>query len=128
MPVRYGHDAPGDLAHRDIKKLGKVSAGGRHRKQARARHRQPQEQETGAAVTRCGTVPATTTAGMRIQGSDEKRNFFRVLDPRQRPQASTKLSSNDSSLQRDLLPLNTIRSGTRRHEVQTYPAVPDADQ
>jgi transposase InsO family protein len=34
-PVRYEHDAPGDLVHVDIKKLGKIPDGGGHRKLGR---------------------------------------------------------------------------------------------
>src|SRR4051794_24092359 len=35
-PVRYEHDAPGELVHMDIKKLGRIPDGGGHRVHGRA--------------------------------------------------------------------------------------------
>lgn len=36
-PPRYGHEAPGDLVHMDVKKLGRLPDGGGHRVHGRAK-------------------------------------------------------------------------------------------
>lgn len=44
-PVRYEHARPGDLAHVDVKKLGRIPNGGGHR--TGSYRREPEQQKAG---------------------------------------------------------------------------------
>ncbi len=65
---RYEHDAPGDLVHVDVKKLGRIPDGGGHRVHGRAKGQPDQEGHQGRA-RRSFTTPLMTTPDWRTARS-----------------------------------------------------------
>lgn len=130
-PVRYEHDAPGDLVHVDIKKLGRIRRR-RRPPQTRTPRRQAQQQtpRSGLCVhssRRRRPLPA------RVFGDPRRRkegNRLSVLDPRQcLLQLPRYRRQTRAHRQRILLPLRTISRNARRgHQAQTDSAVPAANQ
>jgi transposase len=57
IPIRYERDHPGELVHIDVKKLGRVPAGGGHKMRA---GRRPDPTTEGTATTT--SMPPSTTA------------------------------------------------------------------
>lgn len=72
-PVRYEHDAPGDLIHVDIKKLGKIPNGGGHRKLGRQEgKRNNKRQGLGYAFIHHAVDDHSRLAYSEILGDEKK--------------------------------------------------------
>ena len=72
-PKRYEHDAPGDLVHVDIKKLGRIPDGGGHRKMGRTiGNRHNKKQGRGYAFVHHAVDDHSRLAYSEILGDERK--------------------------------------------------------
>jgi transposase len=120
---RYEHEHPGDLVHVDIKKQGRIPDGGGHRilgKAAGNRNR------TGTEANRRPGYMFLHNASMTTPGWPTPRSC--PMRKRKPPRASGN-GQTSPDRQRGLLPLPRLqRRARRRHQAQTHPPLPSADQ
>jgi hypothetical protein len=101
-PRRYEHDAPGDLLHVDIKKLGRIPDGGGHRKLGRTtgnRNNKTQSRKRpgrGYASIHHAVDDHSPVAYSEILGDERKGDRRSVLGAPERPSWSTESSSSGS--------------------------------
>jgi transposase InsO family protein len=72
-PQRYEHDNAGDLVHVDIKKLGRIPDGGRHRALGRDKGRRNRRAGTGCAYLHHAVDDHTRLAYSEILGDEKKK-------------------------------------------------------